>query len=164
VLHYICYYECQGTRHAAKVHIRFACYVSENVTIRKVMFNAFSAEKLVCIKITLRKFHRALRFYFHQNVYTVRVPSDFGRTRRASLMEIVKVSRDTMNYSYRGDAKLRETFLWRGKSFLVYVYMCVCECMYVHARRMVYSCVDIVGVGKDEGVRRARSRNECGKA
>lgn len=28
-----------------------------------------STEKLVCIKITLRNFIRAVRFYFHQNVY-----------------------------------------------------------------------------------------------
>lgn len=86
--------------------------------------------------------------------------SDFGWTRRTSLVEIVKVSRDTMNYSCRGDAKLRETFLRRGESLLVYVCVCVC----IHTERVVYSCVDIVGVGKDEGVRRARSRNECGKA
>jgi len=39
--------------------------------------------------------------------------------------------------------------------------ICVCMCVCVYARRVVYSCVDVAGVG---GVRRARSRNECGKA
>lgn len=83
------------------------------------------------------------------------VSSDFGRTRRTSLVEIVKVSRDTMNYSYHGDAKLRETFLWRGESLLVYVCVCIretCGCACVSMSREV------------GGVRRARSRNECGKA
>jgi len=56
------------------------------------------------------------------------VSSDFGRTRRTSLVEIVKVSRDTMNYSCRGNAKLRETFLRRSESLLVYVRVYVCVC------------------------------------
>ena len=45
----------------------------------------------------------------------VDIPPDFDWTRRTSFVEIVKVSRDTMNYSCRGDAKLRETFLRRGE-------------------------------------------------
>lgn len=65
-----------------------------------------------------------------------------------------------MNYSCRGDAKLRETFLRRGEPVplcvrvsryarFVQVKVCVCVCV----------CARVV-----EGVRRARSRNECGKA
>lgn len=111
------------------------------------------------VKVTSRNIVEPRVFLFSSE----RIPfvsSDFGRTRRTSLVEIVKVSRDTMNYSCRGDAKLRETFLRRGESLFVYVHVYVC----VRTKRVVYSCVDIAGVGKDEGVRRARSRNECGKA
>lgn len=55
---------------------------------------------------------------------------------RTSFVEIVKVSRDTMNYSCRGDAKLRETFLRRGVP--------VCACFTLRAFRpseSVCACV-----------------------
>lgn len=57
--------------------------------------------------------HRQTSWYSRSSI-----PPDFDWTRRASFLEIVKVSRDTMNYSCRGDAKLRETFLRRGESVL----------------------------------------------
>lgn len=79
----------------------------------------------ICVKVTSRNIVEPRVFLFSSE----RIPfvsSDFGRTRRTSLVEIVKVSRDTMNYSCRGDAKLRETFLRRGESLLVYVHVCVC--------------------------------------
>lgn len=62
---------------------------------------------------------------------------------RTSFVEIVKVSRDTMNYSCRGDAKLRETFLRRGvpvcacftlRAFRPSESVCVCMCAYSCAR------------------------------
>lgn len=113
------------------------------------------------VKVTLRNIVEPHVFLFSSE----RIPfvsSDFGRTRRTSLVEIVKVSRDTMNYSCRGETqncgKLSSDEA--NRSSYMYTYMSVC----VRTRRVVYSCVDIAGVGKDEGVRRARSRNECGKA
>lgn len=113
------------------------------------------------VKVTSRNIVETRVFLFSSE----RIPfvsSDFGRTRRTSLVEIVKVSRDTMNYSCRGDAKLRETFLRRGESLLVYVHVYVCVrtkacgvlvCRHRGSRQ-----------GGKKGVRRARSRNECGKA
>lgn len=83
--------------------------------------------KIICIIYASSvKSHRIPRVFLFLSKRILFVSSDFGRTCRTSFVEIVKVSRDTMNYSYHGDAKLRETFLWRGESLLVYVYVCVC--------------------------------------
>lgn len=98
------------------------------------------------------------------------IPPDFDWPRRTSFVEIAKVSRDTMNYSCRGDAKLRETFLRLGG-----LPLCVRTRprAFVHACRWWWWSVSVStaypstradGFVEDEGARRARSRNECGKA
>jgi len=85
------------------------------------------------------------------------------------IVEIVKVSRDTMNYSCRGNAKLRETFPWRGESpslcASTCTYVCASRCAHEARTRCARASTSTRGSDGDEkGVRRARSRNECGKA
>lgn len=110
------------------------------IMITKMVFNVtwksiYATYSYIRVKVTSRNIVEPHIFLFSSE----RIPfvsSDFGRTRRTSLVEIVKVSRDTMNYSCRGDAKLRETFLRRGESLLVYVHVYVCICTHAACTRV----------------------------
>lgn len=115
------------------VHVVWWCRKCHVIIITKIaIFNVtwksvYAIYTYIRVKVTSRNIVEPRIFLFSSE----RIPfvsSDFGRTRRTSLVEIVKVSRDTMNYSCRGDAKLRETFLRRGESLLVYVNVYVCMC------------------------------------
>lgn len=85
-------------------------------------------------------------FAFRQTFLEDRPIVDASRFRldssRTSFVEIVKVSRDTMNYSCRGDAKLRETFLRRGEP------VSLCVCVRVRARVLVCSSKGYEGPGR----------------
>lgn len=77
---------------------------------------------------------------------------------RTSFVEIVKVSRDTMNYSCRGDAKLRETFLRRGEPVSLCVrvsryarFVQVKVCMCVHSCARVVKGYEGPGRGMNAG-------------
>ena len=107
----------------------------------------------------------------------VDIPPDFDWTRRTSFVEIVKVSRDTMNYSCRGDAKLRETFLRRGESTVcvrarsrhrirvlstyegTYTFVCVCIVRVCDNTRSPKSTVSLKGYeGPDRGMNAGKHR------
>lgn len=116
--------------HVITKSIAFAL-VSESVILSRSHGSPYLASRknsLRYLRVIVRNFIES-RVSLFLSKHIPFVSSDFDRARRTSLVEIVKVSRDTMNYSYRGDVKLRETFLWRGESLLVYV------CVY--AKRVV---------------------------
>lgn len=114
-------------------------FAGGSASIQRILVPSFALRiaALLFVLLTRAAFRNLTRVLFFILFKASSIPSDFDWTRCTSFVEIVKVSRDTMNYSCRGDAKLRETFLattWAGSVCALRtaarVYRCLIE---VHA-------------------------------
>jgi len=111
--------------------------------------------KSVCITYAYMRVKVTLRNIVEPHVFlflSERIPfvsSDFGRTRRTSLVEIVKVSRDTMNYSCRGETQNcgKLSSGEANRSSYMYTYMSVC----VRTRRVYTRVSTSWGSAKTKG-------------